>query len=85
MEAINGVTFEDWGAACGNLAAGMSEDEICTVLGIEMPVWQITNDAWSNKLGDLMAEDMSIATTYGVIFQTQKWVSSLVSLLMRQV
>ncbi|MFS4416595.1 DUF6620 family protein [Maribacter sp. 2307ULW6-5] len=72
MEAINGVTFEDWGAACGNLAAGMSEEEVCKVLGIELPVWQKTNEEWSNKLGDLMAEDMSVATTYGNFFTNPK-------------
>lgn len=72
MEAINGVTFEDWGAACGNLAAGMSEEEICKVLGLEMPVWQKTNDEWTNKLGDLMAADMNVATTYGGFFTNPK-------------
>jgi|UniRef100_UPI0040495182 triacylglycerol lipase len=72
MESINGVTFEDWGAACGNLAAGMTEEEIIKVLGIELPVWQQTNEAWTNKLGDLMAEDMNIATKYSGFFTNPK-------------
>lgn len=72
MESINGVSFEDWGAACGNLAAGMSEEEIIKVLGLEMPVWQKTNEAWSNKLGDLMAEDMNNATIYSGFFTNPK-------------
>ena len=57
MEAINGVTFEDWGAASGNIAAGMSAEEVCEILGLELPVWQKTNEEWTGKLGDLMAED----------------------------
>ena len=72
MESINGVSFEDWGAACGNLAAGMSEEEVIKVLGIEMPVWQQTNTAWTNKLGDLMAEDMNNATIYSGFFTNPK-------------
>ena len=72
MEAINGVTFEDWGAACGNIAQGMSEEEVCTVLGIESPVWQQTNEAWAGKLGDLMAADMNLATTYSNFFTNPK-------------
>lgn len=72
MESINGVSFEDWGAACGNLAAGMSEKEVIKVLGLEMPVWQQTNEAWSNKLGDLMAEDMNNATIYSGFFTNPK-------------
>ena len=72
MESINGVTFEDWGAACGNLAAGMSEEEVIKVLGLEMPVWQQTNSAWSSKLGDLMTEDMNNATIYSGFFTNPK-------------
>ncbi|MDB4292349.1 hypothetical protein N9954_03020 [Maribacter sp.] len=72
MEAVNGVTFEDWGAACGNLAQGMSAEEVCQVLGIELPVWQKTNDTWAGKLGDMMAEDMSLATTYSGYFTNPK-------------
>ncbi len=72
MEAINGVTFEDWACACGNLAQGMSEDEICKTLGVEMPVWSKTNDEWMGKLGDLMAADMNVATQYGDLFANPK-------------
>ncbi len=72
MEAINGISFEDWGCACANLAAGMPESEVLTILGIELPVWQQTNDQWSAKLGDLMAEDMSLATQYGEFFTNPK-------------
>ncbi len=72
METINGITFEDWAAACGNLTQGMSEEQIMQILGIEKPVWDETNTQWAEKLGDLMTEDMSIATTYGEIFANPK-------------
>ncbi|WP_407556148.1 hypothetical protein [Winogradskyella sp. 4-2091] len=72
MEKINGVSFEDWGAACGNIAQGMQEDEVCKILGLELPVWQQTNEAWGGKLGDIMAEDMTLATTYAGFFTNPK-------------
>lgn len=72
MEEINGVSFEDWGAACGNIAQGMGEDEICRILGIELPVWQQTNEAWGGKLGDLAAENMDVMTTYSGFFVNPK-------------
>jgi len=72
MDTINGIDFENWAAACGNLAQGMPEEEICNILGIELPVWQETTEKWAAKLGDLMAEDMNVATTYGEIFANPK-------------
>jgi len=72
MEAINGVTFEDWGAACGNIAQGMTAEEVCEILGLELPVWQKTNDEWAGKLGDIMAQDMNMATVYGGFFTNPK-------------
>lgn len=72
MEQINGISFEDWACACANLANGMPEEAVIQVLGIELPVWQETNELWAGKLGDLMAEDMSLATTYGEYFSNPK-------------
>jgi triacylglycerol lipase len=72
METINGINFEDWACGCANLAAGMPEDEMIKVLGIELPVWVETCDKWSAKLGDMMTEDMSIATKYGEYFTNPK-------------
>jgi len=68
METINGIDFENWAAACGHITQGMSETEVCGILGVELPVWQETTEKWAAKLGDLMAEDMNIATQYGDIF-----------------
>jgi len=72
MGEINGITFENWAAACAHLAQGTPENEVIQVLGLEMPVWQDTNEQWGKKLGDLMAEDMNVATVYGEIFANPK-------------
>lgn len=72
METINGISFEDWAAACGNLSQGMPEQKIIEILGIEKPVWDDTMDKWSKKLGELMAADMNLAKRYGDIFGNPK-------------
>jgi triacylglycerol lipase len=68
METINGVTFEDWAAACGNLSQGMPEEKIMQVLGIEKPIWDDTMEKWGKRLGEMMMDDMNVATTYGELF-----------------
>ncbi len=69
MEAINGVTFKDYACASANLVAGMPIEKICDVLGIEMPVWEATKDAWNNKMAELSMEDMKF---YGEVFTNPK-------------
>ena len=68
METINGIGFEDWAAACGQISQGMSEERVCEILATEKPLWKEAMELWSDKLGDMMAEDMEIATQYGNIF-----------------
>lgn len=68
METINGVTFEEYAAACGNLTQGMPEEKIMEILQLEKPVWDETVDKWNNRLGELMTEDMAYATRYGELF-----------------
>ncbi|MFA6083786.1 hypothetical protein [Mucilaginibacter sp.] len=68
METINGVTFEEYAAACGNLTQGMPEQKIMEILELEKPVWDETVDKWNNRLGELMTEDMAYATRYGELF-----------------
>lgn len=72
METINGVSFEDWAAACGNMAQGMPETEILKVLNLEKPVWDETMEKWGAKLGEMMVADMNVATTYGQLFANPK-------------
>jgi triacylglycerol lipase len=68
METINGVSFEEYAAACGNLAQGMPEEKVIEILQLEKPVWDETLDQWNNRLGELMTEDMNYATVYGELF-----------------
>ncbi len=72
MEQINGISFEDWAAACANIAHGTPFEQVLTILGIEEPVWEDTNRKWGEKLADLGAKDMSIMVKYGEIFQNPK-------------
>jgi|APAra7269096714_1048519.scaffolds.fasta_scaffold43312_2 triacylglycerol lipase len=72
MEKINGVSFEEYAAACGNLAQGMPEETLLQILGLEKPVWDETLDKWNVRLGDLMTEDMNYATKYGELFANPK-------------
>lgn len=72
METINGVTFEEYAAACGNLAQGMPEAQVIEILGLEKPVWDETLDRWNDRLGELMTEDMDYATRYGELFANPK-------------
>jgi len=67
-ETINGVTFEDWAAACAHSAQGMSTEEVLNILGLEAPVWEETTAKWAERLGQLGAEDMNITTVYADIF-----------------
>ncbi|MDH6308656.1 triacylglycerol lipase [Dysgonomonas sp. PFB1-18] len=72
METINGVNFEDYAAACANLAQGMSEERVMEILELEKPVWDDTMNRWNERLGQLMTEDMDVATKYGEIFANPK-------------
>ncbi|PID67819.1 MAG: hypothetical protein CR968_04730 [Flavobacteriia bacterium] len=72
MEQINGISFEDWAAACANIAHGTPFEQVLTILGIEEPVWEDTNKKWGEKLADLGAKDMNIMVKYGEIFQNPK-------------
>lgn len=51
-QTINGVTFQNWAAACGQLTRGMEESVILEKLGIELPVWQQTMEQFTATLGD---------------------------------
>jgi len=71
-EKINGVSFEEYAAACGNLMQGMSEAEVLKILGLEKPVWDDTVKKWNVQLGELAVKDMAYMTRYGEIFANPK-------------
>lgn len=68
MEKINGISFDDWAASCAQLTMGMSEDDICKTLGIELAVWLDTLEKWTARFGEMMAEDPNVSVRYGEIF-----------------
>jgi len=66
---INGVTFRDFACASANAAAGMSQEKICEVFGMELPVWEDTKNQWNSKMAELSHEDMKF---YGEVFMNPK-------------
>lgn len=68
LAPIQGVSLEDYSAACAKLANGLSEAEIATALGVTLPVWQEANLEWQER----MATDTSfeIVTLFGQYFGT---------------
>lgn len=69
MDGIHGVTFRDYACASANLVGGMGLDQICSVLGIEEPVWAEVQEYWNNKMAELSHEDMAF---YGEVFTNPK-------------
>jgi len=49
----HGVTFRDYATASANLAAGMSLEKVCEVLGIEEPIWAEVQEYFINNLSKL--------------------------------
>ncbi len=69
METINGVSFRDYACASANIANGMSVDQVCSVLGLEVPVWEDTVNKWNNKMAELSMDDLAF---YGEVFTNPK-------------
>ncbi len=67
MDDINGISFEDWAAACGNMTQGMPEEQILEVLGVELPIWQDTMEKFTATL-----TDQDVITRYSAIFAAPK-------------
>lgn len=72
MENINGVSFEEYASASGNMAQGMPEEQVMDILGLEPEVWKETLDQWNTKLGELMTTNMDYAMKYGELFANPK-------------
>lgn len=67
MEAIHGITFIDYAAACAFMAQGKDIKELIPVLGVEMPQWDEANQHWQ----DAMANDpnFKLVNIFGEVFQ----------------
>ncbi len=65
----HGVTFRDYACAGANLAAGMSVEQVCKVLGIEEPLWAEVQEFWNNNMASMSMDDMKF---YGEVFTNPK-------------
>ncbi|MBJ2175697.1 hypothetical protein JBL43_15700 [Aureibaculum sp. A20] len=66
---INGVSFRDYACASANLVAGMSLEDVCKVLSLEVPVWEDTKNQWNGKMAEMSMDDMQF---YGEVFTNPK-------------
>lgn len=66
LEPIHGITLEDYSAACAKIGSGLSENDIASALGVELPVWQEANLLWPER----MKQDSTfhIVTLFGQYF-----------------
>lgn len=66
LAPIHGITLEDYSAACAKIGSGLSEADVATALGVELPVWQEANLLWPER----MKQDASfeIVTLFGQYF-----------------
>lgn len=55
LQPIHGVSLNDYAAAAAKLGAGVSTEQVCKALGIELPVWDEVNVLWGKR----MQEDSS--------------------------
>ncbi len=65
----HGVTFKDYACAGANLAAGMSLEKVCEVLGIEEPLWGEVQEFWNNNMASMSMDDMKF---YSEVFTNPK-------------
>jgi len=59
FQPIHGVSLFDYGAASAKMANGVSTEDICNALGIEVPVWEEASTLWIKR----MQEDGSFGVT----------------------
>ncbi|GJQ07203.1 hypothetical protein CAPN010_13610 [Capnocytophaga cynodegmi] len=66
LQPIHGVSLEDYAAAAANMANGMSDEQVCKKLGIELPIWDEANQLWIKR----MQQDTSfvVMSLYGQYF-----------------
>ncbi|MBS0029055.1 DUF6620 family protein [Chitinophaga sp. 22321] len=66
LAPIHGISLEDYSAACAKLGSGLSEQDIATALGVELPVWQEVNLLWPERMKQ--DETFHIVTLFGQYF-----------------
>jgi len=70
MQPVHGITLYDYSAGMGKLGENVSEDQICTALGVERPMWDEARKIWEAR----MKEDTSfnVANVYAKYYGDYK-------------
>ena len=63
LQPIHGVSLQDYAAAASKMANGMSADEVCKRLGIDMPIWDEANQLWVKRMQQ--DQTMAVMSLYG--------------------
>ena len=63
LQPIHGVSLQDYAAAASKMANGMSAEEVCKRLGVDMPVWDEANQLWVKRMQQ--DQTMAVMSLYG--------------------
>ncbi|MBO9728715.1 MAG: hypothetical protein J7623_08765 [Chitinophaga sp.] len=66
LAPIHGISLEDYSAACAKMGSGLSEEQVASALGVELPVWQEVNLLWPERMKQ--DETYHIITLFGQYF-----------------
>ena len=63
LQPIHGISLQDYAAAASKMTNGMSADEVCKRLGIDMPIWDEANQLWVKRMQQ--DQTMAVMSLYG--------------------
>ena len=63
LQPIHGISLQDYAAAASKMTNGMSAEEVCKRLGIDMPVWDEANQLWVKRMQQ--DQTMAVMSLYG--------------------
>ena len=66
LQPIHGISLQDYAAAASKMTNGMSAEEVCKRLGIDMPVWDEANQLWVKRMQQ--DQTMAVMSLYGQYF-----------------
>ena len=63
LQPIHGISLQDYAAAASKMTNGMSAEEVCKRLGVDMPVWDEANQLWVKRMQQ--DQTMAVMSLYG--------------------
>ena len=66
LQPIHGISLQDYAAAASKMTNGMSAEEVCKRLGVDMPVWDEVNQLWVKRMQQ--DQTMAVMSLYGQYF-----------------